>query len=111
VKQQDVDVSIHGHTMTIRSQRHEDSGKDGDHWVMQEYGSGSWERSMTLPQEVESGAVTARYEDGILELRLPKAGPESRRNVPIAGPNHAAPDGENPRPDGAGHDGHNGRHD
>jgi HSP20 family molecular chaperone IbpA len=40
---------------------------------------------MALPQEVESAGVTARYEDGILELRLPKAGPTATRTVPIDG--------------------------
>jgi hydrophobic/amphiphilic exporter-1 (mainly G- bacteria), HAE1 family len=82
IKQDDVQVSIHGHTLTIRGQRLPDA-QPGERWVMREYATDHWERSMVLPQEVESKDVTASYEDGILELRLPKAGPASRRQVPI----------------------------
>ena len=31
---------------------------------------------MTLPHEVDSDGVTATYADGILELQLPKSGPD-----------------------------------
>jgi HSP20 family molecular chaperone IbpA len=82
IKQDDLQVSIHGHTLTIRGRRQPD-GEPGERWVLREYVPGSWERSMVLPQEVESDEITASYEDGILELRLPKAGPASRRQVPI----------------------------
>jgi HSP20 family molecular chaperone IbpA len=82
VKQDDVQVSIHGHTLTIRGQRQPDA-EANERWVMREYTPGAWERSMVLPHEVESKDVTASYEDGILELRLPKAGPASGRQVPI----------------------------
>jgi HSP20 family protein len=87
-------VSIQGHTLSIRGERRGDANGDRDHSngnrngdvVLQEYDTGSWERSMVLPQEVESDGVTARYEDGILELRLPKSGPAAVRRVPIDGP-------------------------
>jgi HSP20 family protein len=84
IRQEDVQVSVHGHTLTIRGQRQPDADSD-DGWVIREYTPGVWERSMALPQEVESSRITASYEDGILELRLPKAGPTSRREVPITG--------------------------
>ncbi|MBV9172129.1 MAG: efflux RND transporter permease subunit [Chloroflexi bacterium] len=95
IRQEDVDVSIEGHTLCIRGERRGASvgngrvstnGSGNGQVVLQEYDTGHWERSMVLPQEVESDQVTARYEDGILELRLPKAGPASRRHVPIDGP-------------------------
>jgi HAE1 family hydrophobic/amphiphilic exporter-1 len=81
----DIDVSVDARTLTIRSARHQ-NGHDGASWVLQEYGAGDWERSMALPAEVESQAVTANYEDGILELRLPKSQPVVKRKVPISAP-------------------------
>jgi HSP20 family molecular chaperone IbpA len=86
IKQEDVEVSIHAHTLTIRGQRRggDDGHTDGS-YVVQEHPTGRWERSMVLPHEVESAGVTASYEDGILELRLPKAGPTATRTVPING--------------------------
>ena len=52
---------------------------------------GDWERSMALPAEVEGKTVTASYEDGILELRLPKTQSVEKRKVPINGPLPAPP--------------------
>ena len=85
IKQEDVEVSIHAHTLTIRGERRGGNGQTDGTFVVQEYPTGRWERSMVLPQEVESAGVTASYEDGILELRLPKAGPTATRTVPING--------------------------
>jgi hydrophobic/amphiphilic exporter-1 (mainly G- bacteria), HAE1 family len=102
IKQEDVDVSVHAHTLTIRGKRGDSNGHNDASWVVHEYGSGNWERSMALPQEVESGGITASYEDGILELRLPKAEPSARRSVPITGPtgesrpNNGHPNGKPP---------------
>jgi HSP20 family molecular chaperone IbpA len=91
IKQEDVDVSIQGHTLSIRGERRGEANANGHsngngHVVVQEYDTGSWERSMVLPQEVERDGVTAHYEDGILELRLPKSAASSVRRVPIDGP-------------------------
>jgi HAE1 family hydrophobic/amphiphilic exporter-1 len=91
IKMSDIDVSVDDRTLTIRGTRHT-NGHTGGTWVVQEYAGGDWERSMPLPVEVEGATVTASYEDGILELRLPKTQPDAarRRKVPIAAP----PNGE-----------------
>jgi HSP20 family protein len=91
VKQQDVEVSIHGHTLTISGERRLDGDTDKK-YLVREYETGRWQRRMALPEEVEKADVHARFEDGILELHLPKAAPESARKVPING------DGSGTRP-------------
>jgi HAE1 family hydrophobic/amphiphilic exporter-1 len=97
IKLADVDVSVDSRTLTIRGARPSNGHGDGA-WVIQEYDAGNWERTMALPHEVETGGVSASYEDGILELRLPKAAASSRRSVPVTGatqydghPNGTAP--------------------
>jgi HSP20 family molecular chaperone IbpA len=96
VKMEDVDVSVDTRTLTIRGTRrsHGDGDGDGDGdgaWVVQEYDAADWERSMALPAEVDGSGVTASYEDGILELRLPKTETATAtRKVPIVGSRSAA---------------------
>jgi HSP20 family molecular chaperone IbpA len=85
VRPEDVDVSIHGHTLTIAGQRRVDGEANGHKYLVREYDTGHWMRSMALPQEVESAGVRASYQNGILELHLPKAAPDSKRKVPIDG--------------------------
>ncbi|MBV9580668.1 MAG: efflux RND transporter permease subunit, partial [Chloroflexi bacterium] len=85
IRLEDVDVSIHGHTLTISGERRVDRESDGAKYLVQEYETGQWHRTLALPQEVESSDVRATYENGILEVHLPKAAPGTARHVPIDG--------------------------
>jgi HSP20 family protein len=81
-RQEDVEVSIEGHRLTIRAAS-DGNGREDASWLVREYGPGTWERTLALPQEVDSGGVDASYIDGILELQLPKVRPAPRRVIPI----------------------------
>jgi HSP20 family molecular chaperone IbpA len=83
VKQDDVQVVVTGHTLTIRSRDRKDAEAADDQWMVQEHSPARWERSLTLPHEVDGSAISAEYTDGILELRLPKAEPEAERRIPV----------------------------
>jgi HAE1 family hydrophobic/amphiphilic exporter-1 len=82
VMQEDVEVVIQGHTLTISGQRRLD-GEDGKRYIVHEYETGRWQRRMALPEEVEQGSVQARLANGILELHIPKAGPGPEHKVPV----------------------------
>ena len=52
-------------------------------WYTRELRSGSFQRSFNLPFKVDVESVTARVEDGVLWLTMPKA-PESKpRRIPV----------------------------
>jgi HSP20 family molecular chaperone IbpA len=90
VKREDVQVSVHGHALTIRSR---DGGIDAaeaadakgapDQWLVHEHSPEHWERTLNLPHEVDESAISADYRDGILELCLPKEQPEGERRIPV----------------------------
>jgi HAE1 family hydrophobic/amphiphilic exporter-1 len=86
IKQEDVDLSIEGHVLTISGERRA-QGSDGDGngatYLVHEYETGRWQRSLALPQEVDTEEVRASYQNGILEVRLPKVAPGPARKVPI----------------------------
>jgi HSP20 family molecular chaperone IbpA len=86
VKLEDVDVSMTGHTLSIRNRQPENGAakyhEDG-RWLVHEHSPQHWERTLNLPHEVDGSAVTARYTDGILELWLPKARPDAQRKIPV----------------------------
>jgi len=44
---------------------------------------GSFRRTITLPGEVNGGAVEARYTDGVLEITLPKAEAAKPKQIPV----------------------------
>ncbi len=73
VKKEDIDVSIVGDTLTIRGERKvEEEIKDEDYYCC-ERAYGSFYRAISLPTDVETSKVEARYKDGVLEVTLPKA--------------------------------------
>jgi HSP20 family protein len=71
VKKQDIDVSIEGNQVTITAEvRRELEKKDGDRLLRSERYFGSIYRSFTLPAELDEAACEAKYNNGVLELKL-----------------------------------------
>lgn len=71
VKKQDIDVSIEGNQVTITAEvRRESEKKDGDRLLRSERYFGNIYRSFTLPAELDEAACEAKYDNGVLELKL-----------------------------------------
>ena len=76
----DVEVNIEGDMVTIRGERREEQ-KDKNH---HELHYGSFARSVQLPHGVRPEDVSARYSDGVLEVRIPMGAEEKpATKVPI----------------------------
>lgn len=73
IKKDDVDVSITGDTLTIRGQKKASTEVKDEDYYRCESQYGSFSRSVTLPAVVDAKKVDASYEDGVLEIHLPKA--------------------------------------
>ncbi len=67
--EKDVTVSVTDRTLTIRAERQEEVRTEG----RSEFQYGSFERFVTLPANALVDALSARYEDGILEVTVPLA--------------------------------------
>jgi len=73
----DVSIEIKDNVLTVSGQReaeHEDR-REGYHRI--ERSHGAFSRSVTLPRGVDPAAVSAGFEKGVLEVRIPK--PEERK--------------------------------
>lgn len=71
--QDDIDVSVTGDTLTIRGERKAESEKESEGWLIRERSYGTFERSLTLPEAVDAEAIQAEYNNGVLEVHIPKA--------------------------------------
>ena len=73
VKKDDIHVTIDGNQVSISAEvKKEKEEKDGDKLLRSERYFGKVARSFTLAQDVDEGASSAKYNDGVLELVLPK---------------------------------------
>ena len=70
VKQEDVDVTLHRGVLTVSGERRAEEDREGSGFYVRERRYGSFRRSMTLPESVDEGAINARFEDGVLEVRI-----------------------------------------
>jgi HSP20 family protein len=48
-----------------------------------EYEPGDYERAFTLSDAVDPGGIEARVRDGVVHLRLPKAGPAKPQRIAV----------------------------
>ncbi|MFA9219081.1 MAG: Hsp20/alpha crystallin family protein [Sphingomonadaceae bacterium] len=73
MKKEDISVDIDGNRIAIAAQiTRESEQREGHTLVHSERYSGQQYRSFTLDKEVDDSKAVARYQDGILELTLPK---------------------------------------
>lgn len=73
----DVEITVSDDVLTIAAERREErtEGEEGKPGYRTEFRYGSYRRSISLPAGVSADAVTATYNDGILEVRAPVARP------------------------------------
>ena len=73
VKKEDIQVAIEGSQVTIAAEvKRETEQKDGERVLRTERYCGNVYRSFTLPAELDEASSEAKYENGVLELKLAK---------------------------------------
>ena len=70
VKQEDVDITFHNGVLTISGVRQAEEQKEGSGYYVRERRYGSFRRSMSLPQGTDESSISARFQDGVLEVRV-----------------------------------------
>ena len=82
VKKEELDVQVRGDTVRIQGKK--TIAYDERASVhRRERSQGQFDRTLTLPAEINADKVSAEYRDGVLELRLPRAESAKPRSVSI----------------------------
>ncbi len=85
VDSKDLDVEVHGNTVTISGSRKEEKEEKGKTFHRVERSSGSFSRTVTLPCSVSEKEVAAEYTNGVLSVVLPKSEDARPKKVSIKG--------------------------
>jgi len=83
VKPDDVQITVHGDTLTIRGESKVEEDKKGEHWHLRERRFGAFQRSVALATPVNSDKAQAHYEHGVLTLTLPKSETAKPRQIKV----------------------------
>ncbi|QDK47045.1 Hsp20/alpha crystallin family protein [Bdellovibrio sp. ZAP7] len=83
LNKEDLKIDITNNLLTVSGERKRNSADDSRKYQLFERRHGFFKRSFTLPSSIESAKVEARYENGVLELYLPKTEAARPRKIEI----------------------------
>jgi HSP20 family protein len=95
LSEQDVSIEVQDNTLTISGERKDEHESRERGWYRIERSFGSFSRSLTLPDGVDPDGISARFENGVLEVSIPKPEERKPRRVEITtnGNGHAELEG------------------
>ncbi len=79
----DIQIEVDDNVLTIKGERSFDEKVDEERYYRVERRYGSFQRSLALPQGVKADDIDATYEDGILEVTVPKSEAEKPRRIEV----------------------------
>jgi HSP20 family protein len=73
LKKSDFEINIDNQLLSISAEiKSEYEDVDNESYTRREFGYSSFKRTFTLPDSVETEKISAKYDDGILKVTLPK---------------------------------------
>ncbi len=73
----DVNIEVKDGVLTVSGERKTEHEERADGFYRVERAFGGFSRSMSLPQQVDAEQISANFDKGVLEVRIPK--PEERK--------------------------------
>ena len=80
----DMEVSLEGNCLRIKGQRKMDHAHNVEHSFHHEVSHGSFLRTFTLPERVNTDELKANYTNGVLEVSVPLPETLVPKKIPIA---------------------------
>ena len=72
LKKEDFRIDLEGNMLTISSEKEENKEEMDKKFTRKEYNFASFRRSFSPPDEINQEKIEAKYEDGVLNISLPR---------------------------------------
>jgi HSP20 family protein len=95
VEKEEVDISLEGDILTLKAEKKEEEVTEETGYYAREVHYGQYSRSIKLPFQVNSQKIDATLENGVLEVRLPKARELKAKKIQVKS---QLPEGEHKEP-------------
>ncbi len=79
----DISINVQNNTLTVSGERAIEQTKDGEERVRVERSYGTFHRTFALPSSVDASNIEAKYDNGVLEITVPKTENAARRRIEI----------------------------
>lgn len=84
LSQEDVTIEVQDKVLTLSGERRAEHETREQGFYRLERATGAFSRSLTLPEGIDPEMVTARFDKGVLEVRIPKPEERKPRRIEIA---------------------------
>jgi HSP20 family protein len=84
IDEKDIDVRIDSNTLTVHGERKLEKEEKEENFRRVERQYGSFTRSFTLPSSVDSGQVSAHYDNGVLKISLAKKAEAKPKQIKVS---------------------------
>ncbi|CUH63127.1 Spore protein SP21 [Thalassovita gelatinovora] len=83
VEEKDIDISVHDGVVVVKGEKSSQKEEKGETWFFSERQYGSFSRSFRLPEDADGNKVEAHLKDGVLQVIVPKVGPEAKQGTKV----------------------------
>ncbi len=83
VKQSDLELKLDNNILVIKGKTEESKESKERNYFMRERYYGSFQRSLTLPNNINENDITANFKDGILNIEITKKLENSTKNIEV----------------------------
>ncbi|MDP8967084.1 MAG: Hsp20/alpha crystallin family protein [Actinomycetota bacterium] len=80
---EDLSIEVQDGELTVRGERRRPQGEEGTSYAYAQRPFGAFEHRVQIPQGVDTDAITASMENGVLSLIVPKPEPLKPRKIEI----------------------------
>jgi HSP20 family protein len=84
LSEKDINIELEDSVLTISGERKAEHEQRNEGYYRVERASGSFSRSLTLPEGVNAEGIQAHFDKGVLEVRIPKPEQQKPRKVQIS---------------------------
>jgi HSP20 family protein len=84
MKEEDIDVSVVGDRLSIKGEKKTETQVKEQDYYRSERSYGSFYRSIPLPSNVEADKIEASFENGVLEVALPKSAKVKPKKIALS---------------------------
>lgn len=84
VRDEDLDISISGQTLTVSGKREEEAKDESERYYRYERSYGTFARSFALPDTADLENASANLEGGVLSVTMPKRESAKARKIEIS---------------------------
>lgn len=67
----EIQISVEGNALTVRGEHKSDQEKKGADYLLREFSSEQFERTVLLPENIDTDKISAECNNGVLEITAP----------------------------------------